>query len=238
MPRPTFQNDYAADGKDLRAQTRADAGHRCVRCGHPYQTGLKRADRGEWSDCDERCTHGGEIRFGDYGAGPPYYPADWGYFYSQNKISPATMMAAPNEARKPIIVQAKWRILTVHHFDGDKANDRWWNHLPLCQKCHLQFQNKVDPNVPFFFEHSPWLKPYVAGFYAKKYEGKDLTREAVDARLDELLAWECRVPNDSRATRLLAADDRSGARQLEEGPAPGADGLPDRPLPGPDLGNP
>ncbi len=44
--------------------------------------------------------------------------------------------------------------------------------------------------MPFFFEHSDWLKPYVAGFYAKKYEDKLLTREQVMARLDELLAYE------------------------------------------------
>ena len=25
------------------------------------------------------------------------------------------------------------RILTTHHFDGDKANDAWCNLLPLCQ---------------------------------------------------------------------------------------------------------
>jgi len=29
-------------------------------------------------------------------------------------------------------------------------------------------QGKVDPEQPFFLEHSQWLKPYVAGFYAKK----------------------------------------------------------------------
>ena len=85
------------------------------------------------------------------------------------------------------------RILTTHHFDGDKSNDAWWNLLPLCQVCHLHIQGKVDPETPFFLPHSEWLKPWVAGFYAKKYEGKDLTREQVMARLDELLAYELRV---------------------------------------------
>lgn len=85
------------------------------------------------------------------------------------------------------------RILTTHHFDGDKSNDAWWNLLALCQVCHLVVQGKVDPEVPFFFEHSEWLKPYVAGFYAKKYEGKELTREEVMERLDELLAYERRA---------------------------------------------
>lgn len=82
------------------------------------------------------------------------------------------------------------RILTVHHFDGNKANDEWYNLLALCQVCHLQIQAKVDPETPFFFEHSEWLKPYVAGFYAMKYEGKLLTREQVMERLDELLSYE------------------------------------------------
>jgi 5-methylcytosine-specific restriction endonuclease McrA len=82
------------------------------------------------------------------------------------------------------------KILTTHHFDGDKSNDEWWNLLPLCQVCHLHIQGKVDPETPFFLEHSPWLKPYVAGFYAAKYEGKNLTRQEVEARLDELLAHE------------------------------------------------
>ena len=85
------------------------------------------------------------------------------------------------------------KILTTHHFDGDKANDAWWNLLPLCQVCHLHIQGKVDPEVPFFLEHSEWIKPYVAGFYAKKYEGKELTYEEVMLRLDELLAYERRA---------------------------------------------
>jgi 5-methylcytosine-specific restriction endonuclease McrA len=74
------------------------------------------------------------------------------------------------------------RILTTHHFDGDKANDEWWNLLPLCQVCHLQIQAKVDPE-----------QPYVAGFYASKYEGRLLTRDEVMIRLDELLAYELRA---------------------------------------------
>ena len=84
-------------------------------------------------------------------------------------------------------------VLTVHHFDGDKANCLWWNLLALCQRCHLSFQVRVNPDQPYMFEHSAWLRPYVAGFYAKKYEGLDLTRDEVMARLDELLAHELRT---------------------------------------------
>lgn len=85
------------------------------------------------------------------------------------------------------------RILTTHHFDGNKANDEWWNLLPLCQVCHLQIQAKVDPEQPWMFEHSEWLKPYVAGFYASKYEGRNITRDEAKNRLDELLAYELRT---------------------------------------------
>lgn len=93
----------------------------------------------------------------------------------------------------PSHTEAQWRILTTHHFDGNKGNSAWWNLLCLCQRCHLQVQGKVDPETPYFLEHSEWIKPYVAGFYAAKYLKEDLTREQVGARLEELLALECRV---------------------------------------------
>ena len=82
------------------------------------------------------------------------------------------------------------RILTVHHFDGDKSNDAWWNLLPLCQVCHLQVQARVDPSIPYFLEHSDWLKPYVAGFYAWKYEGRMISHEEANDRLEQLLKHE------------------------------------------------
>lgn len=89
-----------------------------------------------------------------------------------------------------MIIEAQWRILTVHHFDGNKANDAWWNQMALCQRCHLQIQNKVVPEIPFFFEHSEWMKPYVAGFYAWKYEGRVISREDAMIQMEALLAYE------------------------------------------------
>ena len=62
---PTTGYPYAwfqhrADGcppiKDL---IREIAGHRCERCGHPYEKGL-----GEWSSCDDQCTHAGPTKPG------------------------------------------------------------------------------------------------------------------------------------------------------------------------------
>ena len=81
-------------------------------------------------------------------------------------------------------------VLTVHHFDGNKANNAWWNLMALCQRCHLRVQGRVNPNIPYFLEHSSWAKPYVAAFYAKKYLGLDLSRTETEARIDELLSLE------------------------------------------------
>lgn len=43
----------------IKHVVRAEADHRCIRCGHPYG----RPHRGEWTPCDERCTHRGPYRY-------------------------------------------------------------------------------------------------------------------------------------------------------------------------------
>lgn len=57
---------YETVGKDgyppewhetVKHLVREEAGHRCVRCLHPYSKG-----DGEWSKCDENCTHGAPVR--------------------------------------------------------------------------------------------------------------------------------------------------------------------------------
>ena len=81
--------------------------------------------------------------------------------------------------------------LTVHHLDINPANRAWWNLLALCQRCHLSVQVRVYLDRPWVMaEHSEWFKPYVAGFYARKYLGQDLTRDEVMERLPELLELE------------------------------------------------
>lgn len=60
---------------------------------------------------------------------------------------------------------ASGHVLTVHHFDGDKGNCERWNLMALCQRCHLSVQARVDPEVPIMFDPSPWIIPYIAGFY-------------------------------------------------------------------------
>lgn len=172
--------EYPPDWPEINARVCVEVGHRCIRCGHPYTKGAHGA--GEWSPCDDRCTHSG-----------PH-----GFEYPDGQVIPVTvdlptkglLDVARSAEAGPKCVVAQWRILTVHHFDGRKDNCVWWNLLALCQRCHLHTQARVNPQQPYMLEHSDWLKPYVAGFYAHKYEGKQLTRAEVMLRLDELLAHE------------------------------------------------
>lgn len=164
-----FTGEYAPDGSAIRLGVRASAGHRCVRCGHPFESG--KYGKGEWSPCDEKCTHGGPVRIN-------------GEFYQ------GLFKAIPDLITEGKVIEAQWRILTVHHLDGDKSNDAWWNTLALCQRCHLQVQTRVDPRIPYFLEHSAWFKPYAAGFYAFKYEDRMITREEAEERMNQLLDYE------------------------------------------------
>ncbi len=80
--------------------------------------------------------------------------------------------------------------LTVHHLDMNPANNVWYNCAALCQRCHLTIQAKVNPHQPYMFEHSEWFKPYVCGFYAKKYLKQEISRDEAMERMDELLKLE------------------------------------------------
>jgi hypothetical protein len=161
-------------GVGIKHVVRAEAEHRCVRCQHPYSGG------GEWSTCDERCTHRGPVRLS--------YDADDGSRVERLPHDLATEAGVVVGYGKT--VEARWRILTVHHLDGDKANCRWWNLVALCQRCHLQIQGKVKMDRRWLHEHSAWFRPYVAGYYAFVYAGVELTRPEVEARMNELLALE------------------------------------------------
>lgn len=83
--------------------------------------------------------------------------------------------------------RATGHVLTVHHLDGNKGNNAWWNVVPLCQRCHLTIQGKVRMERPWLLAHSDWFKPYVAGYYAF-YFGLPDDRAFVDARIDALIA--------------------------------------------------
>jgi 5-methylcytosine-specific restriction endonuclease McrA len=160
-------------GPGVKHMVREQAGHRCVRCGHPYRKETASA-KGEWSPCDEQCRHVGPLRYGPQGL-----PFDTD---KRAGILSAFALSQP--------VEARWRILTVHHLTGNKADLRWWNLVALCQKCHLQVQGRVRMERVWAWEHTPWMKPYAAGYYALTYLGEELDRAETQTRLDELLALE------------------------------------------------
>ena len=112
------------------------------------------------------------------------------------RVKRAEAEEALRQIRQPdddkVMIEAAWKILTVHHLDSDKSNCRWWNLVALDQRCHLRMQRAVIMDRPWHYEHSEWFRPYAAGFYAWKYLNEDLTREETMARLDELLALERR----------------------------------------------
>lgn len=155
------------EGVGVKHLVREQAEHRCVRCRHPYLAG--EGGRNGWSQCDEQCDHVGPTRCSVYG------PIE---------VTPAHRAACLGRH------DARWRILTVHHLDGWKANLRWWNLVALCQRCHLQIQGKVQLARVWPWEHSEWFKPYAAGWYAYAYHGENLTYEQTEAQMDELLALE------------------------------------------------
>lgn len=156
---------------------REEAGNRCIRCGHPYEKGM-----GEWSPCDDRCTHGGPLRV--YGSDNGREAA-WIECSAEGVQGTAAQILAEG-----FRVEAQWRVLTVHHLNGIKLDCRWWNLVSLCQRDHLIIQGKVRLEREFIREHSPWFKPYAAGWYASHYLNEHLTREQTMERLDELLQLE------------------------------------------------
>jgi hypothetical protein len=109
-------------------------------------------------------------------------------------------------------IEAQWRILTVHHLTGKKADCRWWNLAALCQRCHLQIQGRVDMAQIYPHEHSEWFKPYAAGYYALTYLGEELTREETIERLDELLALELNPPPKPNKEAALAGSAERSSR--------------------------
>lgn len=175
-----FYDECTGTGPSIKDMVREEAQNRCERCWHPYVKGM-----GEWSPCDERCTHGGPFRARSAEPGP-----NAGVLFDY----PTTASIRELVATMPFIesIEARYRILTVHHLDEDKANCRWWNLVALCQRCHLSMQKRVVMDRPYHYEHSEWFQPYAAGFYAFKYLGEDLSREEVMARLPELLKLEHR----------------------------------------------
>ncbi|HQY31158.1 MAG TPA: HNH endonuclease signature motif containing protein, partial [Thermomicrobiales bacterium] len=116
------------------------------------------------------------------------YPHDWGAIATRTKEEAGWACV---RCGVPHSGKMDGDGLTVHHIDLNPANCDWWNLVALCQRCHLQIQHKVILERPWVMEdHSDWFKPYVAGWYAKRYLGQSLSREETVARLDELLQLE------------------------------------------------
>jgi hypothetical protein len=178
---PEFVRATGAPRMGVKDAVREHAGHQCVRCGHPYFNGQH--GNGEWSMCWQHCTHRGPVRM--------TYTTEDGTRVENHEHDLATEAGVVVGYGKQ--VEARWRILTVHHLrlGADAKRDlRWFNLAALCQRCHLQIQRKVQMERVYPFEHTPWFQPYAAAWYAWTYLGEELTRAETMVRLDELLALE------------------------------------------------
>lgn len=111
------------------------------------------------------------------------YPADWPAIARQVKDAAHWRCIRCDHPHDP----ASGYTLTVHHLSGDKSDCQWHNLVALCQRCHLRIQAKVKMERVWMFEHSPWFRPYVAGYYAARY-GLPTNRAWVEARIDQLIA--------------------------------------------------
>ena len=180
-PEAVGADGYPPEWHQVKHMVREQAGHRCERCQHPYPRGVaKLYPRGEWTPCDERCTHGEPVRRSMGGT--------FGDIHEQTDVPIGETVQSVRERFPMWLIMARWRILTVHHLDGNKWNLLWWNLAALCQRCHLEIQGKVDLVKPWPWEHSEWFRVHAAGWYAFRYLARELDRAEVERRLDELLA--------------------------------------------------
>lgn len=85
------------------------------------------------------------------------YPEDW-----PNAASIARATAAGVCIRCMHICRVEDRtVLTTHHLNMEKAQLSPWNLAPLCQRCHLSVQARVDFDQPYMGEHKQWMEPFV-----------------------------------------------------------------------------
>lgn len=87
------------------------------------------------------------------------YPSDWKDIAALVKREALGRCVRCDHQHAPEV----GRTLTVHHFDGDKANCERWNLMALCQACHLSVQARVDPAQGLMATPSIWAMPYIAG---------------------------------------------------------------------------
>lgn len=112
------------------------------------------------------------------------YPDDWPEIATATKDAAGWECIRCRRKHSP----ATGYTLTVHHFDGNKANCEWWNLMALCQRCHLMIQARVNPDQDIFefLEISDWMKPFVAGRRAA-FAGEPHDIAAVTEHLEEYL---------------------------------------------------
>lgn len=175
------RGQYPADWQRIAQAVKDAASWRCVRCGHAHEK------PGAPVECDDACDLARHPEWGRVDFPEPDRPPRLGGRLGWDERVMRGDRWWVREGRRQ-------RVLTVAHLDDDKANARWWNLAALCQVCHLVTQSRIEMDRPWVMTaHSAWFRPYVAGFYAFKYLGQDLSRAEVDERIDELLALEVRA---------------------------------------------
>lgn len=170
-----FTGAYVADRKAVHNAVRASVGNRCIRCGHPEGDKMWMTD--DVNRVVELETLSGVLVYEKFGG------AEW-QRSTLGRCGAGPWMVTrlmPCDAQCTHAVNDKLRILTVHHLTGQKDDNRWWNLLALCQVCHLTIQGKVIPEQAYLHPHTPWVVPYVCGFYAATIGGIAITREQADA---------------------------------------------------------
>jgi hypothetical protein len=83
-------------------------------------------------------------------------------------------------------------VLTVHHLiEEDKWNLNDWNLAALCQRCHLQIQNRVNFMQDWPFDHSPWMARHVEGYneWARARGLPELSLNGVGPAHDHTFYW-------------------------------------------------
>ena len=128
------------------------------------------------------------------------YPDDWPAMAQLVKQEAGNTCARCGTAHDP----GGGYTMTVHHFDGDKANCARWNLMPLCQRCHLSVQARVNPERPLMFAPNVWAMPYIAGFYE--------AGRGVPGALYDLAAWRVEYESTGRSWPAWAptSDERVG----------------------------
>ena len=159
MQQNEYRGDYPAEWPQISKRTKDEADWRCMRCIHPFSP-----INGSPGLCDGSC----DLDRGSHRKGP--------------KLGLPKMILHLTDPR---VMGLNYG---VHHFDGDKSNNRWWNRMALCNSCHLKIQSSVVPARPWLFEHSEWARIFIGGFYAWHFVQAEPTRETVEAFPELFLA--------------------------------------------------